>query len=555
MEVNMDPKYKQMLDDVFDAFTMLSGGSIVNLMHVQGDTTRWSPSGVEIFGLSGEYIRNGSMDWGDYVHPEDRKRYMDVMAPLITGERQAYDLTYRVRTKDGIYENFRAVGAVLRDANGDSSLIGGVLINQGLTENTDPVTVLRNKNGFYDDMTELIKEDKKTVTLLVGISKLSEINRVYGYTYGNRILQEVAWLIQETVNERGRVYRMEDATFAFVTETLSREEVAAIYDTIRIKLQRGISVDGVRNILIANGGLVSAQNSEADAVTIHTCLNYAYEESKQRKHGELVDFNGSINYEVRKSLELLNTIRDCILEDCKGFRLDYQPIVNSQTEELIGVEAVIQWEDAAYGKVGPEEFIPILERDFVFEELGEWILVHAMSDGVKFVEKAPEFIMEVCISPVQLEDDYFIDSVLQIIKDTGFPPQNLSLKLTRDCRLLDTGRSAEVIKKLHEHKIRVAIDDFGSGFDSIGFLKKLSADAICFDKELVEGIETNEDDRQTLEYLAKMIDARGKIVNVKGVDTESMSKVLRTLSVTSLQGEYYSKPIAFDEMMEKYFSV
>ncbi|MBR1929876.1 MAG: EAL domain-containing protein [Lachnospiraceae bacterium] len=554
MTVDMDPKYKQMLDDVFDAFTMLSGGNIANVMHVQGDTTRWSPSAVELFGLSGEYIRNGSMDWNDYVHPEDRKRYMDVMTPLVTGERQTYDLNYRVRTKEGTYVNFRVMGAVLRDAEGSPSLIGGVMINQGLTENTDPVTVLRNKNGYYEDLTELMKADKKTVTLLVGISKLSEINQVYGYTYGNRVLQEIAWLLQETVKERGTVYRMDGATFAILTDKVSREEVAAIYDTVRIKLQRGIRVDGVRNILVANGGLISTQDAGADAATIHSCLNYAYRESKQRKHGELVDFNGSINYEDQGTLEVLSTIRDSILDDCRGFLLEYQPIVSAHRERLLGVEACVKWQDERYGNIGAPAFIPVLERDFVFEELGDWILHQALTDGVKFVEKDTQFVLAVNISPVQMEDDYFVDSVLQALHETGFPARNLCLKLTKDCRLLDVERSSMVIGQLHSHQIRVIIDDFGSGVDSIGFLKKMSADVICFDSELVEGIEHNEQDRELLEYLARMVKARGTHVNIKGVNTEELSKVLRQLSISSMQGDYYAGPISFEQMMEKYFS-
>ena len=91
--VQMEPLQKQMLDDVFDAFQMISGGALVSLMHAEGGVTRWSPGAVELFGLPGEYVPNGAMDWGDYVHPEDRKRYMDVMAPLAGGVLHSYDIT------------------------------------------------------------------------------------------------------------------------------------------------------------------------------------------------------------------------------------------------------------------------------------------------------------------------------------------------------------------------------------------------------------------------------------------------------------------------------
>ena len=210
--IQMDPMQKQILDDVFDAFQMISGGALVSLMHVEGGVTRWSPSAVELFGLSGEYISNGAMDWTEYVHPEDRKRYLDTMGPLATGDLHAYDLVYRVRLKTGEYSSFRVIGSVLRNDAGAPSLIGGVMINQGLTENTDPITVLPNKYAFYEDLNALMAHDGKAVVLLLGVSKLSRINEGHGYSYGNRVLQEIAWLVQETLGQRGKVYRMDAAT-------------------------------------------------------------------------------------------------------------------------------------------------------------------------------------------------------------------------------------------------------------------------------------------------------------------------------------------------------
>ena len=182
MEINMDPKHKQMLDDVFDAFTMLTDGGIVSLMHVAGGFTRYSANAVELLGLPGEYIPNGAYDWNDYLHPEDRKRYMDVMPPLIEGKTHTYDITYRVRLNTGDYTTFRALGAVLRDSDGNPSLIGGALINEGLTQNIDPVTILPNKNAYLRDLNNFINAGTQTISLDVGISRFSEITRVHGYT-------------------------------------------------------------------------------------------------------------------------------------------------------------------------------------------------------------------------------------------------------------------------------------------------------------------------------------------------------------------------------------
>ena len=553
-KINMDPKQKQMLDDVFDAFSMLAGGNLVSLMHVDGGFTRYSPVAVDLFQLPGEYVSNGAMNWADYLHPEDRKRYLNVMTALLDGGAHTYDITYRVKIKTGGYGIFRAIGAVLRNADGKPSLVGGMTINQGLTENTDPVTVLRNKYGFFEDLNAIHQDEQKAVVLLAGISGLANINQTYGYTYGNRILQETAFLIQETIGSRGYVYRMDGPTFAVLTVDLSKEEVAAVYDAIRMKMQRGIRVDGIRTILSANGGLISIESgAPMSADTVYSCLNYAYRESKQKRNGELVDFNGSINYNIRESLEMVNTIRDCIIEGCKGFYIDYQPVVSSTSEKPVGMEALIRWRGEPYGEVEPMEFIPILEKDFVFEELSEWILKQVTRDGLEFLKKAPDLSMSVNISSAQLEDEYFIDSLTRILDESGFPAENLCIEITKGCRLLELDKLKSIVDALHSYGIRIIIDDFGTGFESVNFLKKLSADYIKFDRELVGEIERSRIDRDTMRYLSKLASIRGARVCVKGVETPGMRDILKRFDINGLQGNLYCKPEPFPVIMRDLF--
>lgn len=552
METNIDPLQKQMMDDVFDAFSMLSSGNLVSLTHIESGVTRWSPAAVELFGLPGEYVPNGAVGLKDYIHPEDRKRFTGTFAPLARGEVHFYDITCRVRTKSGEYYNIRCAGSVLRNGEGRPSLIGGMLVNQGLTENTDPVTALRNKTGLMEDMKARIASEGQTVTLMLGIGKLSEINRTYGYSYGNRVLQEVAWLIQETVGDLGTVYRADDAAFAVVADGLSRERVAAIYDTIRLKLQQGIHVYGVRNILRANGGMISTQGGRMDAEAVYSCLSYAYRESKQRRRGELVDFNGAVNYDVREALEKINTIRDCIIDGCRGFLISYQPVVHAQSEKLIAVEALIRWEGEPYGTVEPMEFLPILEQDFVFEELGYWILQQAVTDGKRFLEIDPELIVSINISSMQLEDEYFIDSVVETLEKSGFPAHNLCFEITKECRVLDIASLCKVVNALHAVGIRVVIDDFGAGFEFIAFLKRLEADYVKFDRRLVEGIETSGPDRLTMKYLALLADIRGTQVLAKGVETEGEHTILQDFTVSGMQGNFYSEPLSCDGIIQHY---
>ena len=524
-EINMDPLQKQMLDDVFDAFTMLARGGLISLMHVDGGFTRYTASAVELFGLPGEYIPNGAMDWTNWIHPEDRKRYLDVMGGLVNGSAMTYDLTYRVRTVKGEYVNFRLMGAVLRGADGKPSLIGGAMFNEGVTENVDPLTVLPNKNAYQADLRARIREGKPTLSLQVGVQKFSELNRLYGYTYGNRILQEIAWLIQETVRARGSVYRTEGSAFTILFDAASRDEVGAIYDHIRYSLQRGIEINGIRSVLSTSGGMISTFNEESSADSIYACLHFAYEESKHHRHGDLVDFNGSVNYDEGATLEMVNVIRDRIVDGCQGF-----------------------------GAVSSGDFISALEHDFVFEELGDFILKQSLTDGVRFLERDPGFLLCINVYRVQLEADYFIDNLLYYLRETGFPAHLLSLKFSGECRTIEVERMRSIIEKLHQNKILVVIDGFGRGTDSIAFLKGTPVDAVCMDTQFVRGIEVEGRDREILRYLAQMASTCVEHINIKGVANGTLRDILKQLPVTTMQGGYFSGPLTFDQAVEKYYT-
>lgn len=552
-EFQMDPLQKQMLDDVFDAFTMLSPNGIVSLMHVEGGVTRYTKAGVELFGLPGEYIPNGADDWVSHVHPEDRKRYLDVMIPLANGETFSYDLNYRVRINTGEYVNFRVVGATLRNAQGKPSLIGGTMINEGLVSNTDQLTMLPNQNSFLRDLAGMLQGDKRLSAVLLSINRLSELNDTYGYGYGSRVLQQVAWTLQETLRDRARAYRMEGAKFAFLTDSISEQEAAALYDSIQLKLQRGIRVGATRHNLTISGGMVSTVGYQMDADAIRNALDYAYHESKARRHGELVNFNGKLNAEAGESLEMLGDIRSAVLNNCAGFFLEYQPVFRSgNTSKPIAAEALIRWRDEEHGVVPPLSFMPFLEQNFVFEELGSWILRQAMQDGVRFLEKNPDFILGINISPAQIEDEYFGDTLLQTLKRTGFPAGNLCLELTSGCRNIEVDRLAAAVASLREHGIRVVLDDYGSGTDSIAYMRALKPDFVKFHQSLVRDIEESEESRQALGYLTQLINVYGTKVCIKGAETEDSREILKQYPIHSVQGFVYAKPLPAGELEEQY---
>ena len=552
MENTEVTKDHQKLDDLFEAFVLISRGEYVSLYDVKNQLTRYSPAAADLFGFP-EYISYGAYDWSDYIHPEDRRRYETVMNALIEGKSLGYDISYRVKLKDGSYAFTRHIGAVIRNEEGKPEFIGGIIINEGLMETTDPITVLRNQYGFFQDIAAAIELKKNLVLLLTGIGKMSVINDEHGYGYGNKVLQHFGWFLQEHFGQDGNIYRMDGAKFAFLTESLSLETVAAKYEKMRRSLLGGMPVDNMRQVLVLNGGMVSYDGSNIDGQTVYACLNRAFNDSKTRRNGKLVNYGGAIGMTTRRSLEMIDEIRNCIVQNCKGFYLRYQPIVSAKNEKIVAAEALLCWHSEKFGDVMPDAYVPVLERDFLFEELGYWIFYRAMEDGLKCIEKNPDFTMNINISPAQLTDEFLVEELVKISDRLGFPLNNLCLELTASCRQIEPEVLKKIVFMLKEKKVRSLLDDFGAGIASLEFLQSLSPEYIKPERKYVTDIDYEKSHLQIIRHLTNMATELGSAVCVKGIATKKIRDIVREFPVKSLQGHFYSEPILAEELMQKYF--
>ena len=544
-------KHNKILDDLFNAYTMIGRGNYVVIYDVANNVSRFTPAAVELFGLQGEYVPSGYLDWSEYVHPEDGFVYTRTIKAVMSGDLQGFDMTCRTRLKDGTYAGLRYIGAAINVKDGKPSFVGGIIINEGLTESTDPVTVLRNRYGFFRDLAAAVELKRTCVAMLCGINRMSQINEEHGYAFGNSVLQQAGWLLQEAVGQDGTVYRMNGAKFAFLTESLSPEEVAAKYEKIRRAAQAGLPVENVRQVLSINGGMIRFEGGAYDERTIHSCLNFAYQESKFYHNGKLVNYNGAIGRNTHESLELLAEVRDNILMDCENFSLRYQPVLDAATEQLTSMEALLCWHSKRFGDVPPSAYVPVLERDYLFEELGYWILRRAMEDGMKLLARKPDMMLNVNISPAQIVDDFLFEEIDKISASTGFPTEHLCFELTQSCRLIEPDILRRIVHALKGKGILCLIDDFGSGVASIDFLRDLAPNFIKLEKEYI----TNMNDAgnlQIVRHLSELAAELGTKVCLKGIENATIRDAVKKFPITNVQGHYYSEAITLDEIIAKY---
>ncbi|MCR5477310.1 MAG: GGDEF and EAL domain-containing protein [Lachnospiraceae bacterium] len=548
-EISIPENAKKRLDSLFEAFHVVAEGTYVYLCDMKYDYSRWSQNAVEYFGLPSEYMKDAGVIWEQHIHPEDRAAYWKSIEDIFSGQDDGHDMQYRACKPDGQYVVCTCRGVVIRDENGNPAYFAGAIRNHGIQGNIDPLTGLRNQYGFFEDLKERIARNRPAVVVMVGIGGFTEINEVFGYEFGNLVLQRFARYLLNDIGNKGNVYRMDGTKFAVICRNMDVDKVRWHYNEARSYYGSGIEVDGRTLTLMINAGAMRLDSFDVDSQTVYSCLNFAYGESKALRQGEMVIFFNKLSDENRQRLEKLQVIRNSIPKGCADFFLLYQPVVDARTERVKGAEALIRWKNETYGMVPPDLFIPILERDRLFPELGRWILRTAILEGKKFVEENPDFVLNVNLSYAQLEKRDFIDMVKEVLAETGYPPENLCLEVTERCRLLDVELLKNTIMVLHALGIRFALDDFGTGFSAVGLVKMLPFDTIKIDRSFVMKIEEDEMERALIGHFTGLAGTFGAQVCVEGVETAGMMEILKGYGVSSFQGYYYSRPVSASECL------
>lgn len=538
------------LNSLYEAISVVAEGAYVYLCDMKTNISRWSKAAVEFFNMPSEYMLNAGTLWEQKIHPDDREVYNKSIVDIFSGNAERHDMQYRALAADGNYTVCTCRGVVVRDDNGNPEYFGGVIRNHGIFSYIDQITGLRNLYGYLDDIKSLSKSGKPALIIMVGLTSFSDINDVFGYKFGNRVLQVLTQKIKDVFANKGAIYRMNGTRFAVITYSIDTEEAAELYKQLQNEVKLNFFVDDERLALSMNGGAILADRSDISADTFYSCLRYAYHESKYHKFGDFVIFENVVSVDNRKILEQVNVIRSCIAEDCRGFYLCYQPIVDSRTENFRGMEALIRWKSEEYGVVPPDRFIPVLEQDSLFPELGKWILRQAMEDGKKFLEVNPNLVINVNLSYTQLEKEDFIKELFELIDEIQFPTKNLCLEITERCRLLDTETLKDMFAIFRERGIKIAVDDFGTGFSSLGFLRSIPVDVVKIDREFIKDIEKNSADRSSVKFISELANAFSADVCAEGIENTEVRDCLKEYKIGSLQGYYYSRPVPADEIIK-----
>lgn len=533
---------KRLQSPVFEALSRSINKQFIYLCDSKTGIWRWSPRAVEYFGLPGEYVEDLPGFWMPRVHPEDLARVTSVMGGIFTGPSPEHSCEYRVLNAEGRYVWVLCRGCLLPRKEEQPELCAGVLTNLGSASKFDPVTGLRNAYTFLRDMDRLMESGAaQGGVLLIDIDHFRRMNATNEYSFGNALLAAYCAELQKFLPPGAVLYRMNGDQFAFVILQADRETVESIFRSAAQACE--VLVEGRLVRFTITGGALFFPENGAQSQEIYQNLEHALETAKVGNRAGVSFFTHDAYEETLWRYRLQEKLSESVRDGCRGFSLNYQPLVSNGQKKLIGAEALLRWSDPSLPPVSPTEFVPLLEQNGDINIVGRWVLTTALRQVKKWQEKTPDLRVSVNVSYIQLADDSFIDFVLEEIDRFQYPRNQLILELTESCNVTDSKLVNDRLRIFRDCGIQIALDDFGTGYASLSILRDLSADWIKVDHTFVAQIANSDYDQALTEYLIKLCQKLGLHVCVEGIETEEIQNIIQEYRPTILQGYYYSRPV------------
>lgn len=537
---------------IFDALSQTSDNMYIYIADLERDFSRWSKPSVDYFNLSGEFIENTAKEWVQHIHPADQHIFLEDIGRIFEGKSNRHNCEYRALNKYGKYVWVRCQGIVERNADGSLGLFVGTMMNLGVNAKFDQPTGLYTFHELKKQLPAFISHGMEGAVLLFDVDRLQRINDILGYLVGDEVLQRLG---QKCQSMEGVIsYRGPGGKFYCITTEKSEHALDRIYQEMQkfsVEVPREMNLE--IQLTISCGVAFFPQDAE-DFETLHANVEYALEQAKKVGRGSIAQFSGQMHRKTVEKFRLQEVLRESVANNCRGFALVYQPLVNGETQEVYGAETLMRFYLPDGTLVSPMEFIPILEEDGTIRQVGEWLLNEALSQAALWRMENSDFVISVNVSYIQILQEGFKEMVTRIVEESGTPEKQLILELTESCKVSDPNGLRDDFEYFKNMGINMALDDFGTEYSSIALLRKLKPQWIKIDHTFVSSIQDDEMDQAILEYIMNLSKQTRIKVCVEGVENEEILSVVQTYKPELLQGYYYSRPCSAEEFSKKYFN-
>ncbi|MGB8858864.1 MAG: EAL domain-containing protein [Ilumatobacteraceae bacterium] len=420
---------------------------------------------------------------------------------------------------------------------------------------TDPLTGLPNRTVLLERINELLgnswSQDQHPTLFFVDLDRFKNINDSLGHAAGDEVLVTVARRLINAVPEGAMVARLSGDEYVVLDATAASPGAAlALAERMLAVFREPLALSQGDVFVTASIGVASmSATSSTSPEDIVRHADTAMYRAKDAGRNCLAVYDESMHERVAHRLAVETALYRAL--DRRELRLFHQPILDLQSGDVVGFEALMRWQQSDGTIVSPAEFIPIAEDTGTIVPIGSWALLEALTQLRRWIDDgvcSPAATMSVNVSPRQLSDPNFPSIVSEALTRSGVSPQLLWLEVTESVMIAEPELALATLRRLRSLGVRVALDDFGTGYSSLSLLQKFPLQRIKIDRAFVHGVADNPNDRSLVRTIIAMGRSLGLDMVAEGVESVHQLQVLSDLGCTKAQGFLISHPVPPDAM-------
>jgi diguanylate cyclase (GGDEF)-like protein/PAS domain S-box-containing protein len=525
------------------------------------DTRMVDGRAAAMLGYTVDEQHAGMPHWRQLVHPDDITCLDAALAAHLADSARAYEAEYRMRHRAGHWVWLQSRGRIVeRGANGAPLRMLGTRMDisaRKLAEAEiahlafyDGLTNLPNRRLLLDRLHHAIAKAARSgslgAVLFVDLDNFKALNDTMGHDMGDRLLEMVAFRLQEVTRETDTVARLGGDEFVILLEDLGAEQrdaldnAASVAAKVLEALSRAYPLDGHELRSTPSIGVVLFGQEHHTINDLLRQADMAMYEAKAAGRATFRFFDPAMRVALDATASLEADLRFALLR--KELRLYYQPVVDV-AGCITGVEALLRWMHPQRGLIGPADFIPQAEKSGLIVELGLWVLEQACMQLVAWAGDAAtaHLTMAVNVSARQFRQQAFVVQVLQVLERTGADPRLLKLELTESMLLTDMDEVIARMTTLKAHGVGFALDDFGTGYSSLSYLKLLPIDQLKIDRSFVHDMLLTRHASSIVNAIVMLARSMDLEVVAEGVENRDQWSALEAIGCTAFQGYLFGR--------------
>lgn len=411
----------------------------------------------------------------------------------------------------------------------------------------DALTGLWNRAGCLEQIETALDSEPRAIGLhMLDLDGFKPVNDAWGHAVGDELIKAVANRLVDQLPAGSAIARLGGDEFAVIARTEEQKTGSIAIDILRC-LSTPFVIDGRTIEISGSVGTAETSNAALDAPELLRRADLALYRAKDMGRGTAVSYDPSLDEDAGKNAELEQELRQGLSRG--QVRAVFQPLIDASTRQVRGLEALARWKSPTRGDVSPEVFIRVAEKAGLIDQLGFEVLRTTVREASRW----PGIGVAVNVSPLQLRNPYFASQVGDILAEAAFDPARLTIEVTEGVLISNPDQAKRAFGALRQLGIKIALDDFGSGFASIGALREFGFDRMKIDRSLIVALDHDDRNGAVLHATIALATALRLPVTAEGIETEEQAAVVRLSGCDELQGYLFGRPASAEEITSRYF--